>query len=247
GHQIVAMTRDPAKSDVLGALGATPVVADALDREAVQRAVEQAEPDVVVNQLTALADSLSERDYRRVTARTNRLRTEANDYLLDAARAAGVRHFVAQSYAGTGGFFQRTGAWVKTEEDPLDPDPPASMKDAVEAVAYLERRVTEADGAVLRYGSFYGPGTSLALDPLGEHVEMLRKRLMPMIGGGTGVWSLIHIEDAASGTVAAIEKDARGIYHIVDDDPAPVSEWLPVMADAVGAPKPLSIPAWLGR
>lgn len=247
GHHVVGMTRSPSKIEMLQAMGAAPVVADALDPDAVGRAIGQAEPDVIVHQLTALADSLTERNYNRLTALTNRLRTEGTDHLLAAARAAGVRRFVAQSYAGTGVPFQRTGGWIKTEQDPLDPEPPTTMKDAFAAIAYLERTVSEADGTVLRYGSFYGPGTSLGLDPDGQHVDLIRKRRMPVIGGGTGVWSFIHIEDAAAATVAAIEQDAKGIYNIVDDEPAAVSEWLPVLAEAIDAPQPWSIPAWLGR
>ena len=247
GHHVVGMTRSPSKIEMLQALEAAPVVADALDPDAVGRAVGQSEPDVIVHQLTALAESLNERNYNRLTAVTNRLRTEGTDHLLAAARAAGVRRFVAQSYAGTGVPFQRTGGWVKTEEDPIDPEPPSGMEDAFAAIRYLERTVTGAGGAVLRYGSFYGPGTSLALDPDGPHVDLIRKRRMPVIGGGTGVWSFIHIEDAAAATVAAIEQDVKGIYNIVDDEPAAVSEWLPVLAEAIGAPPPWSIPAWLGR
>ena len=247
GHHVVGMTRSASKIGMLEAMGADAVVADALDPDAVGRAVGRAEPDVIVHQLTSLTDAFGERNFNRMTAATNRLRTEGTDHLLAAARAAGVRRFVAQSFAGNGVPFQRTGGWVKTEEDPIDPEPPATMEDAYAAIGYLERAVTEAGGAALRYGLFYGPGTSLGLDPDGPHVELIRRRRMPVIGGGTGVWSFIHIEDAATATVAAIEQDAKGIFHVVDDEPAPVSEWLPVLAEAVGAPPPWSMPAWLGR
>jgi nucleoside-diphosphate-sugar epimerase len=246
GHQVTAMTRRPAKAAGLRAAGADPVVADALDREAVLAAVAAARPEVVVHELTDLAGM---RDFRKVDqgfAVTNRLRTEGTDHLLAAARAAGARRFVAQSFAGWP--FARTGGPVKTEDDPLDPDPPAALRPTLDAIRYLEAAVLGAEGIeglVLRYGGFYGPGTSAGEG--GFMVQDLRRRRFPLVGDGTGVWSFIHIDDAAAATAAAVERGAPGIYQIVDDDPAPVSEWLPALAAAVGAPPPRRVPAWLGR
>jgi nucleoside-diphosphate-sugar epimerase len=247
GHDVVGMTRTAAKGDAVVALGATPVLADALDPEAVARAVAEAEPEVIVHQLTALAGSLDLRHFDRDFAPTNRLRSEGTDHLLAAGRAVGVRRFVAQSFAGWP--FARTGGPVKTEEDPLDPAPPEAMRGALAAIRHLEDAVTGADwteGVVLRYGGFYGPGTSL--DPeTGEHAQMIRKRKFPVVGDGAGVWSFIHIEDAAEATVVAVAHGRRGIYNIVDDDPAPVAQWLPAISGALGAKAPRHVPRWLGR
>jgi 2-alkyl-3-oxoalkanoate reductase len=248
GHDVVGLTRAPSKQDFLRGLGARPAVADALDPDAVARAVAEAEPEVIVHQLTALSDSIDLRHMERDFAQTNRLRTEGTDHLLAAGRAVGARRFVAQSYAGWP--FARTGGPVKAETEPLDPTPPAAMRTTLEAIRYLERAVTDAtwtEGVVLRYGGFYGPGTSLSLKPDGEHVALIRKRKFPVVGSGAGVWSFIHIEDAAAATVAAIEHGDRGIYNIVDDEPAPVFEWLPAAAGAVGAKPPRRLPRWLGR
>ena len=247
GHEVAGMTRSVSKREAVRSLGARPVVADALDSEEVVRAVAEAEPEVIVHQLTALAGSLDLRHVDRAFAPTNRLRTEGTDHLLAVARAVGTRRFVAQSFAGWP--FARTGGPVKTEDDPLDPEPPEQMRRTLDAIRYLEDVVTGADwteGVVLRYGAFYGPGTSL--DGEGsEHVEMIRKRRFPVIGDGGGVWSFIHIEDAADATVAAVERARSGIYNIVDDEPAPVAEWLPAAAIAVGAKPPRRVPRWLGR
>jgi nucleoside-diphosphate-sugar epimerase len=246
GHQVTAMTRRPAKADGLRAAGADPVVADALDREAVLAAVTAARPEVVVHELSDLAGM---RDFRKVKqgfAVTNRLRTEGTDHLLAAARAAGVRRFVAQSFAGWP--FARTGGPVKSEDDPLDPDPPAAMRPTLDAIRYVEAAVLGApglEGVVLRYGGFYGPGTSGGEG--GFMLEDLRRRRFPLVGAGTGVWSFVHIDDAAAATAAAVERGAPGIYQIVDDDPAPVSEWLPALAAAIGAPPPRRVPAWVAR
>lgn len=246
GHDVVGMTRSPSKQEEVRSLGARPVVADALDAGQVARAVADAEPAVIVHQLTALGGSLDLRHFDRAFALTNRLRTEGTDNLLAAAREIGLRRFVAQSYAGWP--FARTGGPVKSEDDPLDPAPPPQMRATLDAIRHLERVVTGAEwteGIALRYGGFYGPGTSLS--PRGEHVEMLRKRKFPLVGDGAGVWSFVHIADAAEATVAAVERGRRGVYNIVDDDPAPVSEWLPAAASAVGAKPPLHVPRWLGR
>ena len=247
GHAVVGTTRSPDKADALRAAGAEPVVLDVLDESAVLEAVLRVEPEVVVHQATALSSmGDNPRKFDEEFAATNRLRTEGTDHLLAAARAAGVRRFVAQSY--TGWPFAREGGPVKTEGDPLDPDPPEAFRRTLAAIRHLERTVTEAEGIegiVLRYGGFYGPGTSLAAD--GAHVEAVRRRKFPVVGSGEGVWSFVHIWDAATATLAAIESGSPGIYNVVDDDPAPVSEWLPALAEAIGAPAPRHVPAWLGR
>jgi len=247
GHDVVGMTRSESKRQLILDMGAAPTVADALDPDQVARAVATAEPEVIAHELTALSDSLDLRHFDRTFAMTNRLRTEGTDHLLAAGRAVGISRFVAQSYAGWPS--ARTGGRVKTEDDPLDPTPPDSMRASHDAIRYLETAVTGADwteGVVLRYGGFYGPGTALGPDG-GETVEMVRKRKFPVVGDGGGIWSFVHIEDAADATVAAIEHGPRGIYNIVDDEPAPVSEWLPAAAAAVGARAPRRVPRWLGR
>ncbi len=246
GHQVTGMTRTAGKAAGLRAAGADPVVADALDRDAVLRAVVAARPEVVVHQLTALAGMTSFRNFDREFALTNRLRTEGTDHLLEAARAVGARRFVAQSF--TGWPFARVGGPVKTEDDPLDPDPPAQLRPTLDAIRRLEAAVLGAEGIeglVLRYGGFYGPGTSAGEG--GYLLEDLRRGRVPIVGAGTGVWSFIHIDDAAAAAAAAVERGAPGIYQIVDDDPAPVSEWLPALAAAIGAPPPRRVPAWLAR
>jgi nucleoside-diphosphate-sugar epimerase len=247
GHEVVGMTRSQSKREALIDLGATPAVADALDPEQVARAVAEAEPDVIVHQLTALSGELDMRHFDRTFAETNRLRTEGTDHLLASGPAVGVTRFVAQSYAGWP--FARRGGHVKTEDDPLDPAPPEAMRGTLDAIRHLEKAVTGADwteGVVLRYGGFYGPGTGLSPEG-GDMVELVRRRKFPLVGDGAGVWSFIHIEDAAEATVAATERGRRGIYNIVDDEPAPVAEWLPAMASAVSAPAPRHVPRWLGR
>jgi 2-alkyl-3-oxoalkanoate reductase len=248
GHEVVGMTRTASKQEGLRALGARPAVADALDPDAVARAVAVAEPEVIVHQLTALSGPLDMRHVDRFFAATNRLRTEGTDHLLAAGRAVGVRRFVAQSYAGWP--FARSGGPVKREDDPLDPDPPEALRSSLEAIRHVERAVTGvrwAEGLVLRYGGFYGPGTSVSLDPEAAMAKPVRRRQFPLIGNGAGVWSFVHIEDAASATVAAVERGPGGIYHVVDDEPAPVREWLPALAAALGAKPPLRVPRWLGR
>jgi nucleoside-diphosphate-sugar epimerase len=248
GHEVVGMTRTPSKQDLLRGLGARPVVADALDPDAVARAVGEAEPDVIVHQLTALSGEIDMRHMDRSFAETNRLRTEGTNHLLAAGRAVGVRRFVAQSFVGWPS--ARTGGPVKTEADPLDPAPPAALRTILEALRHVEEAVTGAgwtEGVVLRYGGFYGPGTSFSVKPDGEHVALIRKRKLPVVGNGAGVWSFIHIEDAATATVAAIEHGERGVYNVVDDEPAPVSVWLPAAAGTLGAKPPHRLPRWLGR
>ena len=248
GHDVVGMTRTEAKRDQLRRVGAQPVVVDALDADAVKRAVGEAEPDVIVHQLTAIPPSIDMRHFDRDFALTNRLRTEGTDHLLAAGQAVGVERFVAQSNAAVP--YARVGGPIKGEDAPLDDDPPPALRQGLVAIRHLEAAVTGAhwtEGVVLRYGWFYGPGTSVALDPLGSQIELIRKRQFPIVGGGTGVWSFIHIEDAATATVAAVEGGPAGVYNVVDDEPAPVSEFLPVLAAAVGAKPPLRVPRWVGR
>jgi nucleoside-diphosphate-sugar epimerase len=253
GHEVVGMTRTASKQDGLRALGARPVVADALDPDAVARAVASAEPEVVVHQLTALSGKMSMRDARRpdrslAVSMTNRLRTEATDHLLAAGRAAGARRFVAQSIAAFR--FARTGGPVQTEAEPLDPDPPAALRTGQAAILHLEQAVTTIDwgeGLALRYGSFYGPGTGISRAPDAVMAAPIRKRRFPIVGDGGGVWSHVHIEDAAAATVAAVERGHPGVYNVVDDDPAPVREWLPVLASALDAKPPRRVPRWLVR
>ena len=244
GHEVMAMTRSAQKTDRLLALGATPVVTDGLDRHAVVDAVVKARPDAVIHQLTALAGFRSMKHWDRDWAETNRLRTEATDHLLEGARSTGARRFIAQSYAGWP--YAREGGPVKTERDPLDPNPPQQMRRTLDAIRYLEDQVvgaTELDGIALRYGALYGPGTSIALG--GDIVEMVRGRRFPVVADGAGIWSFIHIEDAAAATLAAAERGTSGVYNIVDDEPAPVSVWLPELAKAVGAKPPRHLPAWV--
>ncbi len=253
GHEVVGMTRHASKQDLLRSLGARPVVADALDPDAVAEAVASAEPEVIVHQLTALSGKMSLRDARHpdrspMAIMTNRLRIEATDHLLAAGRAAGARRFVAQSF---GAFrWARTGGPVLTEADPLDPNPPGSLRPVVKGILYLEEAVTTidwGDGLALRYGGFYGPGTAISLAPDAPMAAPVRKRRFPIVGDGGGLLSHIHIDDAAAATAVAVERGQPGIYNIVDDEPAPVRDWLPVLASALEAQPPRHIPRWLGR
>jgi nucleoside-diphosphate-sugar epimerase len=245
GHDVVGMTRSESKQDAVRALGATPVVADALDPAQVAELLATVEPDVIVHQLTAIS-SPDPRRFDRDFALTNRLRTEATDHMLSAGRAVGIERFVAQSYCAWP--YARVGGPVKSEGDPLDPTPAREMRESLAAIRHLEAAVLGADwteGTVLRYGAFYGPGTSLA--PGGEQFEMVRKRRYPVVGGGGGVWSFVHIADAADATVEAVEHGGRGVYNVADDEPAPVAEWLPALAQMLGAKKPRHVPRFLGR
>jgi len=246
GHQVVGLTRSPEKAELVRALGAEPAIADALDAEQVAQAVAEAEPEAIVHELTALTGQLGKRNFDRGFELTNRLRTEGTDHLLSAGRAVGIKRFVAQSYAGWPQ--GRSGPWVKSEEEPLDPSPAPAMRSGLEAIRHLEDAVAGADwtvGIVLRYGGFYGPHTSLGPD--GEHTEMIRGRKLPIVGNGAGVWCFVHVADAAEATVAALERGERGIYNVVDDEPAPVKEWLPTVAESLGAKPPRHVPRWLGR
>jgi 2-alkyl-3-oxoalkanoate reductase len=241
GHQVSATTRSAAKLDGLRAVGAEPLVLDGLDGAAVGAAVARAEPDVIVHEMTAIPANMSFRKFGQMFAATNELRTTGLDHLLAAATAQGVRRFIAQSYAGWPNI--RSGGPVKTEDDPLDPQPPAAMRATLDAIRYLEQTVAAAplEGLVLRYGSLYGPGASEVF------VRLLRRRQVPIIGDGGGVWSFLHVTDAAGATVAAVQGGEAGVYNIVDDEPAAVAEWLPVLARAAGARPPLHVPAWAGR
>jgi nucleoside-diphosphate-sugar epimerase len=241
GHEVVATTRSTAKLDALRALGAEAMVMDGLDAGSVGEAVARAEPEVIVHQMTALAGMADLKHFDRAFAVTNELRTRGTDNLLAAAEAVGVRRFVAQSFTGWPNV--REGGPVKTEDDPLDPDPPAAQTETLRGIRYVEDAVRNArlEGVALRYGGFYGPGASDAF------VDLVRKRKLPVVGGGTGIWSWVHIDDAAAATVAAVEGGPAGVYNVVDDEPAPVSEWLPYLAEAVGAKPPRRVPAWLAR
>ena len=244
GHEVHGMTRHESKQTVLRQMGAVPVVADALDRNQVFEAVTAAQPDVIVHQLTALS-GWGMRALKRGAALTNRLRTEGTDHLLSAGQVVGARRFVAQSnYA----LYERTGGPVKTEEDPLDPAPPGKLREGLAAMRHLEEAVLGAkwtEGIVLRYGGFYGPGTNMA--PGGELFEMIRKRRFPLIGGGGGIWSFIHITDAATATAAAVEHGERGVYNVVDDDPAPVADWLPYLTHLLSGKQPRRMPRFVVR
>jgi nucleoside-diphosphate-sugar epimerase len=239
------MTRSESKQATLSELGAVPVVADALDPDQVAEAVGGVRPDVIVHELTAIG-AFDPRHFDRGFAPTNRLRTEGTDHLLSAGQAVGVRRFVAQS---NGAFaYARTGGAVKGEEDPLDTAPAREQRETVAAICHLEQAVLSADwteGIVLRYGAFYGPGTMMA--PGEGMFEMIRERKMPLVGDGGGVWSFVHIADAAEATVAAVEHGSRGVYNVVDDEPAPVAEWLPALAQTLGARKPRRVPRFIGR
>lgn len=245
GHEVVAMTRSPDKAGHLRALGAEPVVADGLHRNAVIKAVMRSEPEVVVHEMTSLIGVTSLRSFDHEFALTNRLRTEGTDNLLEGARRAGARRFVAQSY---GNWYEPTGSPAGSESDPFNPHPPRAQRQSFAAIRHLERAVLEAEdleGVVLRYAGLYGPGTGLSAD--GPFARMVRKRAFPIIGNGAGVWSFVHIDDAAQATVHAIERGAPGAYNVADDEPAPVSEWLPELARALEAKPPRHLPVWLGR
>ena len=256
GHVVTAMTRSREKAEELRSSGVSAVVADGLDRAAVLEAMSRARPEGVIHQMTSLASLRSFRRFDEDFAITNRLRTEGTDHLLEGACAAGARTFVAQSYGNW--IYERTGTAPKTEEDRIDPSPPARQKKSLAAILYLERAVTQARdlaGVALRYGSLYGPGNGMGRG--GALMDMLRKRQFPIVGSGAGVWSFLHVDDAASANVAALERGAesvaasgagmRGIYNVCDDEPAPVAVWLPELARAVGAPPPRHVPAWVAR
>jgi nucleoside-diphosphate-sugar epimerase len=238
GHEVIGTFHSPGNAERVRAGGAKAIALDLLDPRAVRRAVLETGPDAIIHQATALADVRFSRSLDRSFALTNRLRTEGTDTLLAAARESGVHRFIAQSFAAYR--YTRVGGPVKTEDDPLDPAPPAGARETNAAMRYLDQAVTDAGGIALRYGGFYGAANDGLIEPV-------RKRQFPIIGNGGGVTSFIHLDDAAAATVLALEHDAAGIYNIVDDEPAPVREWLPVLADALGAKPPRHIPRWLAR
>lgn len=246
GHDVVGTTRTPAKVDGLRLAGATPVLLDGRDGEAVRRAVLEAEPEVVIHQMTSLSGDLDFRHFAESFAETNRLRTETTDRLIKAAVEAGARRFIAQSFAGWPS--EQSGSPVKTEDDPLITNPTGPVKETVEAILHLEAVTTGTpglEGLALRYGGFYGSGQTFGKG--GAMLEAVVKRQMPIVGGGTGIWSHVHIDDAATATALAVGRGASGLYNIVDDEPAPVSEWLPYLAEVVGARNPRRVPTWLAR
>jgi nucleoside-diphosphate-sugar epimerase len=238
GHEVIGTHHSPSNAERLRGLGAKPVALDLLDPAAVRRAVLEAEPEAIVHQATALADIRFVRNFDRTFAQTNRLRTEGTDNLLAAAPEGGVGRFVAQSFASLRN--AREGGMVKSEDDPLDPTPVPSTRQSNAAMRHLERTVTEAGGIALRYGGFYGAANDALIEPV-------RRRRFPIIGDGGGYTSWIHLDDAAAATVLALEHDGPAIYNIVDDEPASVREWLPVLADALGAKPPRHMPVWLAR
>ena len=245
-HEVVALTRSVTKAPQLEDSGVSAIIVDPLDKPRLTAAVRRAEPDVIIHQLTALSGVGNFRKFDQEFALTNRFRTEVTDTLLAAARSIGTRRFIAQSYCGWP--YAKKGGPVKTEEDPLDPTPPESFARTLAAIRYLEGTVSKTtflEAIALRYGMFYGPGTAIGKG--GTMVKMVKKRRFPIVGGGGGVWSFIHILDAARATVAAISRGAPGIYNIVDDDPAKVATWLPALAKAIEAKPPYRIPHWLGE
>jgi nucleoside-diphosphate-sugar epimerase len=245
GHDVVATTRSEQGAGVVREMGGEPAIADGLDEQAMTDAVRRTQPEVVIHEMTALAGKVDLRHFDRWFATTNQLRTKGIDYLIRATQQVGARRLIVQSYSGWPNI--REGGPVKTEEDPLDPDPPKWFRESLAAIRHIEKVVPAAEGLegiVLRYGGLYGPGTGAMAN---ETLEPIRKRQFPVVGDGAGVWSFVHTEDAASATVAALDHGSPGVYNIVDDDPAPTSEWLPYLAETIGAKPPRRIPTWLGR
>jgi nucleoside-diphosphate-sugar epimerase len=238
GHEVVGTSRSRKKADGLRAQGADGVVLDLLDPRAVKEAVAAARPDAIVHEATALTGQSDYRHFDRSFAQTNRLRTEGTDALLAAARSVGTSRFVAQSYAGWP--YAREGGPIKTEDDPLDPAPAPAMRESLDAIRYLERATLAAGGIVLRYGGLYG-------SPQDPQLEIVRKRRFPIVGDGGGIWSFVNVDDAAVATALAVEHDGTGVYNVVDDEPAPVRDWLPALAAALGAKPPRHVPRWLAR
>ena len=246
GHEVVALTRSADKAELIERTGVTSVIADPLNKQQLTAAVRRAEPEVIIHELSALSGVGNFRKFDQEFALTNRFRTEVTDTLLAAARTIGTRRFIAQSFCGWP--YAKKGGPVKTEEDPLDPKPPESITKTLAGIRYLEekmRSTTFLEGVALRYGTFYGPGNSIGKG--GAVYKTVRRRQLPIIGGGGAIWSFIHTMDAARATVAAISHGAPGVYNIVDDEPAKVSVWLPALARAIGAKPPYRIPHWLGE
>jgi nucleoside-diphosphate-sugar epimerase len=246
GHAVAGLTRSESKAEAIKRAGAQPIVADVFDAAAIRQAFMLFQPEIVIHQMTGLTGMTDLSHFDRSFAETNRLRTEGTDLLLAVAREVGARRFIAQSYCGW--TFARSGGEIKSEDEALDPHPPQEMRRTLDAIRYLERVVTDSaapKGIVLRYGSFYGQGTGV-LEP--SVIDQVRRRRMPLLGDGGGWWSFLHVEDAASAAVAAIDRGEGGqIYNIVDDEPAQVKDWLPALAAMLGARPPLHIPAWIGR
>lgn len=246
GHEVIGLARSREKVRFLESMGAKAALADPLDREALSAAVRNSRPEAVIHELTAISAAADFKNLDREFHLTNRFRTEVTDTLLAAARAAGARRLIAQSFCGWP--FARQGGPVKSEEDPLDPHPPEHFRETLAAIRHLEQAIQAASdlrAIALRYGILYGPGTAIASD--GVVVELLRQRKLPLVGDGAGVWSLVHIDDAARATAAAVRRGSPGLYNIVDDDPAPVAAWLPALAAAVSAEPPRKVPAWMAR
>jgi nucleoside-diphosphate-sugar epimerase len=246
GHHVIGTSRSKRRLDDIAAAGADGTVMDGLDPASVRGAVASAKPDVVVHQLSALAGMTDLKRFDQGFATTNRLRTEGTDHLLAAMREQGVRRIVVQSYTGWPN--SRVSRTPANESEPLDPTPPKAARETLAASRYIEHVVThdaDIDGIALRYGALYGPGTGIAAD--GDVVELIQKRKLPVVGGGSGIWSLVHVDDAASATVLALTRGSRAVYNIVDDDPAEVSVWLPRLAEIIGAPTPRRVPAWLAK
>ena len=237
GHEVIGTFRSPGKAAGLRALGAEPIMLDVLDARATSEAVAAVRPDAIIHQATALADMRFSRNLDRAFARTNMLRTEGTDALLAAAREAGVRRFIGQSFAPYR--YVREGGMIKSEDDPLDQQPPAGMRQTTAAMNHLDQAVTDAGGIALRYGGFYGAPDVMT--------TAVRKRQYPLVGDGGGVTPFIHLEDAAAATVLALDHDGPAIYNIVDDEPAPMRDWLPALASALGAKPPRHVPTWLAR
>ena len=244
-HDVVALVRTPARAKDVEALGARAAVADALDPDGLRAAIRRAAPEAVIHELTSLKGVTNFRRFDQTFALTNRFRTRTLDTMLAAARSIGVRRFIAQSYCGWP--YAREGSPVKTEDDPLDPTPPASFRESLAAIRYLEdtiRQTRDIQAFALRYGNLYGPGTDISAE--GTVADLVSRRKLPLFGSGAGVWSFIHVRDAASATVAAMSRGSPGIYNVVDDEPVPVNVWLPALANALGARPPRRLPAWVG-
>lgn len=245
GHDVVATSRSANGAEEVQRLGAEPAIVDGLDEQGLVEAVGRARPEVVIHQMTALAGKVDFRRFDRWFATTNELRTKGTDYLIRAARQARARRLIVQSYSGWPNI--REGSAVKSEEDPLDPDPPKLQRESMAAIRHIESTVPAVEGlegVVLRYGGLYGPGTGVTS---AEGIDLIRKRRFPVVGDGGGVWSFVHTSDAASATVAALDHGAPGVYNVVDDEPAPAREWLPYLAEVIGAKPPRRVPVWLGR
>jgi nucleoside-diphosphate-sugar epimerase len=242
GHEVTGMTRSQSRADRLRELGCDAAVCDALDASAVRETVSRSRPDAVIHVLTAIPPDLQPRNFKTALGPTNRLREEGTRNLIAAAQAAGANRFVAESVAFA---YEPSGPWVKDEHEPLATGMPAPMDDVIGALASLEHQVADAGGTVLRYGFLYGPGTQFASD--GLYARMARRRMLPVIGSGDGRWSFIHADDAATATVAALERGATGVYNVVDDEPARAADWIPAYAESMGARRPLHLPTWVGK